>query len=180
MPQITIILTLILSYLIPLYVSANNECIQLSEVSEEYPPALCPDGFVVKGIQCKGGYCDNKILTCCPYMPDSNVDNNVISQSWSEYFSEEPPNQYTTDGFISGLACNGKLCDNISLRTFTSSSLKNIGQCYFGPSFSEENNGHYECRHDFYMSGLWCRGGYCDNISLYCCRAKLTIGISNK
>ncbi len=44
--------------------TGTGRTITLNQVSEENSPSICPNGYLLKGIECSGRYCDNKILTC--------------------------------------------------------------------------------------------------------------------
>jgi hypothetical protein len=157
---------IVIASLFPWVATAGDQ-IDLRSVSEEDPPAVCPRGYVVKGIRCSGGYCDNKTLRCQRYRAVSP------RYEWSDWFSEEAPAQQTNSGgFVSGLACSGAYCDNLRLQfVFDESGLRNSGFCRFTPSFSEEQ-GYRECPAGHYLSGVKCDGSYCDNIALYCCRPR--------
>lgn len=146
-----------------------EECKTVSYVSDGTGSKFCDPGFALKGITCKGPYCDNKIMTCCSYMngqPDPNVRGG-----WSNRISEEPPNNYfiNSSGWIAGMKCFGRYCDNMSFNYFSTPNMRNSQQCYFTNYFSEER-GYDGCSKDYFVSGLACSGAYCDNIKLYCCK----------
>jgi hypothetical protein len=148
----------------------TQECRWTSYVSEENPPVNCASGYAVRGIACTGEYCDNMSLWCCSYMigPD-----NIVTDGWTGYFSEER-HDYTytpTGSFVYGLACNHDYCDNINLQYLFSNSLRYAGQCSTVGPVSEENPNHIECGNDEFVAGMYCTGDYCDNVSLYCCKA---------
>lgn len=102
----------------------------------------------------------------------NGVERNS-SHKWSNWFSEENPNQaVNASGFVSGLACHGKYCDNIRLEFLWSPYLRNSGDCYWTDYFSEEFRGYMGCQSNSYVSGIQCRGAYCDDIRIRCCRAR--------
>lgn len=152
-------------------------------VSEESPPAVCRRrGFAVHGISCRGRYCDDKLLICRRY----SDGNDRIRYSWSRQFSEEGGgNARDDDGLVTGLACTGRYCDNISLQFARSATTRNLRGCYWRNEwYSEEGiverNGRRgnadrdarstSCENGEFVAGVRCRGSYCDDISLYCCR----------
>ncbi len=148
-------------------------------VSEEGTGRVdCPAGYVVKGIKCSGEYCDNKVLYCCKYM--KGIDNQA--NTWpSQWISEESGrrtdyagSQYTrTDGFVVGIECHGQYCDNVRMWYVTTPNLTNTGRdCRFLPDISEEGPNEARCPDGYFVAGMSCRGGYCDNIGLYCCQGE--------
>lgn len=158
---------------------ALPECRWTAHVSEE-PPAerSCASGYALRGIRCEGRYCDNMELYCCPYV---SGEDPAGARQWSDkWFSEETPGEganadQTNAGFVTGIRCSGRYCDSLSLEFLTSPSLPNAGQCSFQPFFSEEGamSGENEdfCPEGHFVAGLACREDYCDEVSLYCCRA---------
>lgn len=136
--------------------------------SEEQRPASCPRGQAVKGIECSGRYCDNKRLYCCDYTNGGRVDKYARFKL-SDWFSEEKNGRaINRDGFVSGLACKGRYCDNLRITFVESRSLTNRGQCERTDWFSEEE-GFRECPRGKFAAGIYCAGRYCDDIKLYCC-----------
>jgi len=166
----TIIISLVLALFIFIAVKTgySADCFSVGYVSDGTGSKFCPSGYAIRGITCQGPYCDNKLINCCPYM---NGPDNDVKGGWSPRFSEERPNNLYTNkrGWIAGIACFGRYCDNISLNYFYSRNIGNTGQCHFRPFFSEEK-GYDECPSGHFVSGLRCNGTYCDNISLYCCQ----------
>jgi hypothetical protein len=100
------------------------------------------------------------------------------SDRWiSEEGSDEGRNADQTDaGFVTGIGCSDRYCDDVNLEFLTSPSLQNAGQCSFQPFFSEEGSSTGDnqdmCPEGHFVAGLACRDSYCDDISLYCCRAE--------
>lgn len=149
-------------------------CAWTGDFSEESPgEGHCPSGFAMRGVRCRGSYCDNVALYCCPYSPTPDPG---ATRSWSPFFSEEgsgrlyPPEQATR--FLSGLRCRGSYCDNLGMQYLTTARLRFRDQCYQGPWFSEEGGAKQECRDGEWVGGLACRGSYCDDLSLFCCRGE--------
>jgi hypothetical protein len=169
-------LVLLSFLLIAFPLAASAQCIQTRSFSEEDPPVFCPTGFAVKGVACYGRYCDSKRLTCCPY---TSTFDGTVSNGWSTWFSEEGASQgrnrqSTNVGFVSGIACRGRYCDELRLNFMISAQGRNVGQCAWTDSFSEETSGGrsnvMQCPGDHFVSGIQCDGGWCDNLRLYCCR----------
>jgi hypothetical protein len=140
-------------------------------VSEETGAAICASGFAMQGLTCYGEYCDNMVLTCCPYLPNS--DGNAYTE-WSYWISEENPNNfYSSSGFVNGIECNHDFCDNVRLSILHSPNLPNLGQCQQLPAVSEESwKQSQQCQNGWFVAGMTCMGEYCDDVSITCCRAK--------
>lgn len=173
----TIAHLLLLSLLLIVFpATAIAQCMQTRSFSEEDPPVFCPIGSAVKGVACYGPYCDNKRLTCCPY---TSAYDGTVSNGWSAWFSEEGAsqgrNRQSTDiGFVSGMACRGRYCDEVRLNFMLSAQARNAGQCMWTERFSEETGGGrsnaMQCPGEHFVSGVECDGPWCDNLRLYCCR----------
>jgi len=144
-------------------------CLWTGPVSEETESARCPSGFALKGVRCYGSYCDNKLLYCCPYQATADPD---ASNAWKSWFTDgDNDRSYTNSGFVSGIVCRGNYCDDVRLRVVTSPHLDNNDQCYYAPFISEESpDNEKKCMTGFLAAGMKCRGDYCDDISLRCCR----------
>jgi len=163
----------ILLLLTVLHVGVSAECMSTRRFSEESSPVFCPNSFAVKSIACYGSFCDDKQLTCCRYAP--GYDRSATN-GWSSWFSDEgredgTNQQYTQSGFVSGMACSGKYCDNLRLNYLRSANFSNTGACEWTSSFSEEQRS-MSCPGDAFVSGLRCQGRYCDNLQLYCCQLR--------
>lgn len=147
-----------------------SEEVNASNGQQDY--AECKSGYVVEAIECDYRYCDNKRLKCTPYTNYCEKDEAAVPSGWSSWFTDNgnPDRQYTNTGYLMGLKCRGKYCDDLSIRTFESAFLPNPGEnfCQWSPQFSEEQR-IGECPGSYYAAGLACYGDYCDNLSLYCC-----------
>ena len=147
---------------------AQAQCYETDWFSEEgQASAFCRNGYAVKGVRCGGGWCDNKRLQCCRYT--GGTDRQAQFQ-WSRRFSEEGPENYaiTRSGYVAGLSCYGRRCDDLMMNFLYSPAMRNSGRCRFMPPFSEEQ-GLRSCPGQAFVSGIRCSGGWCDNLSLYCC-----------
>lgn len=72
----------------------------------------CPQGYVVSGAKCAGGYCDNLAFSCVQVfgaMPESCAWEHVGEDSKMSY---EAP----AGSFITGVACYGAYCINKTVR----------------------------------------------------------------
>ncbi len=149
----------------------KKDCAWTDSFSEETPLARCPDDYALQGIACFGSHCDNKQLYCCPY---TKCPDDSVKEDWSIWFSEEDPGSFVFDsGFAAGLECDGKWCDNLSLRIlYRTPKLTNVGECRWGPFISEEGPYYTQCPDDFFVAGMRCRGSNCDDVSLRCCKAE--------
>ncbi len=130
----------------------------------------CDRGYAIAGIKCQGNYCDNKQLLCRSY-PSKRNDSSY----WhSSVISEEGPNaSFRTDkpvnlGFLSGLGCSGGYCDNISFKVLVTTGMQHTGGWEWKPFFSEEYPSQGVCKPNQFVTGIGCKGKYCDNISIHC------------
>ena len=91
--------------------------------------------------------------------------------NWSPFTSEEYPPLTASNGqLITAMRCRGSYCDNVSLGYQTVLGL-NHATNYWTPYFSEEAPNSQICSGtNNFMTGISCRGSYCDNISLQCTR----------
>ena len=156
---------------------ATANCYATPEFSEEDDGgASCVSGFVVKGVSCRGSYCDNKILLCCSYTEyskDTLHSDDQTQYNYSKWFSEEQGRRVNTSRFVAGIECSGKYCDKLRIEFVRTPRLRNSGDCYrtdfFSEEDSEEGDNYRECKLDYFVSGVWCQDDYCDNIALTCC-----------
>jgi hypothetical protein len=89
----------------------------------------------------------------------------------STYTSEEFPALNCPNGqAVRGIDCAGSFCDNIALYCAPTGWL--LGAAEWLPYFSEEGAGGEDegrCVHDdAWMTGINCKGGFCDQISMHC------------
>jgi hypothetical protein len=122
---------------------------------------------VVRHVRCRGDYCDDMALACCPEPKIQDPHTFRLS----EWFSEEQPGGHICPlgGYLIGISCANDYCDDIQLTCKGTAALTN--QCYWSAFFSEEQQ-EGGCRINEAAAGLRCEGDYCDNISLYCCVPK--------
>lgn len=141
--------------------------------------STCGPEKLIKGIRCSGSYCKRLDLTCCNYTSrviSSFRDNpKPTLRYWSQWISEEAPNNNTADarGFMRAIQCRGSYCDQKSVEYLAHPDIRNTGQCYWSRYFSEEAPNSYHCGASEFVAGLRCRGNYCDDISIYCCRGEM-------
>lgn len=102
---------------------------------------------------------------------DEDVGADEELNDWTSYTSEEYPALSCADGqAVRGVDCAGHFCDNIALYCaftgWTSGTTKWLSY------FSEEGSGGADegrCPDDdVWMTGINCKGGFCDNISMQC------------
>ena len=144
----------------------------------------CPDNNAAISLECQGGYCAEIRSEC------ELVGEGVSSSEYrTDYYSEEDHRFYCAPGYvvrgfdIQGWDYRG---DNISLDCV---QVKDSQEqtCLWTPWISEEpSNGQpspsslgwsspsnlVRCRDylaDSYIHGMECHGGWCDNMSLFCC-----------
>lgn len=138
-----------------------------SFTSEEHPPLSCPSGYVVDAMQCTGSNCDNIALHC------GQISTASTPGPFSGFISEEPPNNNVECGsnqFMVGVACSGRFCDNMAIQcaSFTNRT-RDDWSCFWSAFFSEEQR--FGNTPDGYgVAGIWCKGGFCDDISMLQCR----------
>lgn len=154
-----------------------------NSTSEETQPSVCGFGDLVSGFACTGGYCDNVRPEC------QSTRLPVLSRFWTEPISEErsgdtcvnidgenircPHYQQLcgTTGFLSGVACSGPYCDNLSSECVYLRDFVRTG-CYWSTWVSEENGGTLLFPTGYYAAGAECNGPYCDNLRFYVCQLR--------
>ena len=124
----------------------------------------CASGYLVKGIACKGSYCDSKSLHCQSY---STTFDDKASYSWSGWFSDEDPHGYEcpNGGYVSGVGCSGMYCDSIRIRCTNTSTKQASGNYRSTKYFSA---GKEVCDQGQFVVGIRCKGKYCSTIQLVC------------
>ncbi len=159
----------LLVFVVSGFMAANvfAACKLVGPFSEEgSAQGLCEDGYAVRGITCKGSYCDDKTLNCCNDNMPAIWPN---SDSFSSEFSEEasgPPSRVGYAKILVGMRCSGSYCDNLTLlyQAVNASSIKQDYQ--WGNWFSDNNT--FNCSDNGYAVGVACKGKYCDDLSLLC------------
>ena len=165
--------------------------------SEESTPPwqFCgPTNEAVSGVRCSGTRCDNVGIRCetAPY------GITMASYSWSNWYSEEDNGIGTTSsagwyaydganshvcywsgdaGIVTGFACNGRYCDNISLecaqpRTNVAGTSvpAELTDCEWSGWYSEEDPWFaYGVGSNRWITGVECDGSHCDRKSYYVC-----------
>jgi hypothetical protein len=99
--------------------------------------------------------------------------NDVVDEpgEWTAYTSEEYPALSCPNGYaVQGVDCDGSFCDNIAL--YCAFTGWDTGATKWLPYFSEEGSGSADegrcVGDDVWMTGLGCKGGFCDQISMQC------------
>ncbi len=96
----------------------------------------------------------------------------AADEFWSRTTSEEQgeANPALCEAALAtGLQCEGRYCDRVTLKCQEKQGLKPEGRWLDYISDGERNEAR--CAPDEYVSGLRCRGRYCDDISLRCTQA---------
>lgn len=129
--------------------------------------AACTPLQAVRGVACKGRYCDDLQLTC-----DSFPGRFYSGYRWTEWFSEEGTNHASCaeNEVMTGLRCAGDFCDQLSLRCQRTDQTLN--RCSWVGPYSEEQHPYVD-NQGRYMRGMWCTGNYCDNKWYLMCEAPL-------
>jgi hypothetical protein len=103
---------------------------------------------------------------------DGLVDGcGLESWSWTGQTSDEyPPLSCPSGGAVHGVECEGNFCDDIELHCMSTGRVGGVNTWL--PYFSEEGDGSDDqarCKDpDMWMSGISCRGFFCDFISIEC------------
>lgn len=71
------------------------------------------------------------------------------------------------EGIVTGMACSGRYCDNISLEC-TKPTVGRLGNCQWSPPLSEEQY-LYNFGDNRFVTAVECTGSYCDNKRFYVC-----------
>merc|ERR1712038_1179698 len=92
------------------------------------------------------------------------------------WFSEEGhASGFCATGYlVSRIQCNWKMCDNMRLQCspIDTSLYQSTGITSTSPYFSEEQSYNTYCPLGYFLNGLRCAGGYCDNVSLSCMKVQ--------
>jgi hypothetical protein len=117
----------------------------------------------------------------CGCDPPSESDEGVVDgyvdgcgvESWSwvgQTSDEQPPLSCPNGGAVHGVECEGPFCDDIELHCASTGRIAGVSAWL--PYFSEEGDGNDDegrCKDpDMWMTGIACRGPFCDAISVQC------------
>lgn len=134
------------------------------------PPIECSGNGLMNGFGSVGKYSDD-IHIRCSASPNPRMVRG--ESTWSKYFSEEGFNsQFCRPGwFITGIACTGDYCDNISIRCthMVSEPYASPPQCHWTGAFSEEQGPMNDFGQGWYARAARCTGKYCDSIEFDVC-----------
>lgn len=105
---------------------------------------------------------------------DGNVDDDDDDEElggWTAFTSEEYAALSCPDGqAVQGADCEGSFCDDVAL--YCAPTGWASGATAWLPYFSEEGAGAADEGHclddDMWMTGINCKGGFCDGISMQC------------
>ncbi|MEM9455539.1 MAG: hypothetical protein AAGF11_15265 [Myxococcota bacterium] len=166
-------------------------------VSEENgsPWSMCgPINQAVAGFDCSGGYCDD-VRVRCQTMPNGIT---VSGYNFSDWFSEENTgigtwtsagwyryddsyshvcNYSGESGIMTAVHCKGSNCDDIQLECATPRRVVNgawqavpMVDCGWTGWYSEEQPPlTYAVGANRFVTGVRCRGSYCDDKQFYVC-----------
>ena len=146
----------------------NSSC-WTAEVSEERGGEMsCPQDMAISGIWCEGSYCDNKFLQCSPF------GLSVQAQAPTKRISEEAPNsefrvdRRDTPSILTGIKCTGDYCDKIVGKVGYSHNRRVVTKTTGWTPFTSEEQHYGGCPKNEFVTGIKCKGSYCDEISLHC------------
>jgi len=147
------------------------------------------DGVVVKGLNAEQGWLGWRYLIRFTNSGASMIrDNyglglglggssgffwaNLIDEYYSMHLSKEgdlwAKNSITVGGTDYNNGVGVCLADGTNCPSTNVQSEHN--DCYWTGYFSEEGSANAICSIGTYVAGVRCRGEYCDDISLYCCK----------
>lgn len=134
------------------------------------PRTICPSQFSARGIRCSGQDCRAISLYCCR----QPASLGVTTQSSSGWISEEQGSAPDANGLIWSARCSGDWCDGIDaiLRTPTAASVVSVLQddCQRTAFVSSASPVPATCRPGYWATNILCRGTYCSQVALRCCR----------
>jgi hypothetical protein len=142
--------------------------------SDELAPVSCGNRLVA-GITCTGRYCDNIKAIC------GGPAHQIYQMKWMPFVSEEG-NAVTTcalpaffgkadpgTGFVTGFACKGSYCDNVSLQCVSlRDAYPDVNRCRWTGWISDET-GTVLFPPDNGATKMECSGRYCDNMRFWLC-----------
>lgn len=137
-------------------------------------PADCGDESLINGAKCRGSHCDDVAVRCV------KGDLKKKSSNWTEYFSEEKPEELKNkqvcsgDKFVTAIRCKGRNCNDVSLRCTDFANVKKGEDCQWSPQVSEEKGGTISFGSSKYVAGAKCHGKYCDSMNFLVCDATVT------
>jgi hypothetical protein len=104
---------------------------------------------------------------------DGDGCGDVGPWSWNAQTSDEyPPLSCPSGGAVHGVECSGDFCDDLGLHCMSTGHPG--GENTWLPYFSEEGTGSSDegrCKgDDKWMTGISCRGPFCDSLSVQCSR----------
>merc|ERR1712038_1093453 len=131
----------------------------------------------ITGMRCYGKHCDNKTLMYRTFSSGYDIFLSGSSKTyWTSWFSEEGhASGFCATGYlVSRTQCNWKMCDNMRLQCtpIDTSLYQSTGITSTSPYFSEEQSYNTYCPLGYFLNGLRCAGGYCDNVSLSCMKVE--------
>jgi len=120
------------------------------------------------GMKCSGSHCDNKQLRWTASL--GNIVNN--DPAHVRKISEECPNceaRCPAGKLVCKIKCTGDNCDNMDVYCCTIKEGYTVtDNAVTSGWFSEENGGTKDCGTDRFVTGLKCRGNWCDDVELWC------------
>jgi hypothetical protein len=104
------------------------------------------------------------------------IDDDSLSQTeqavlsgWTPLTSEEfAPVSCGGSSFVAGFKTTGSYGDTLSVWCEPTTETK--GDSYWTPYISDEYRGMMYCEREYWVTGLACRGKYCDDVSIQCTR----------
>lgn len=139
-----------------------------------FKPADCGDESLINGAKCRGKHCDDVAVRCV------KGDLKKISSHWTEYFSEENPEELKNkkvcrgDRFVTAIRCKGINCGNVQILCTDFSNVKKGENCEWTPQVSEEEGGTISFGSSKYVAGVKCHGNHCASLNFLVCDATIT------
>lgn len=92
---------------------------------------------------------------------------------WTDWASEEdPPIDCSSNDFVRAFDCRGPYCNDVQLQCESVDSSINEDS-WWSSWFSNENQGRRICGGDAWMTGVKCKGWWCDSLSIRCTRSNM-------
>jgi hypothetical protein len=139
-----------------------------------FQPADCGEESLINGAKCRGSRCSDVAVRCV------KGDLKKASSYWTEYFSEENPEELKNkrvcrgDRFVTAIRCKGINCGNVQIQCTDFSNVKKGEDCQWTPKVSEEEGGTISFGSSKYVAGVKCHGKRCESLNFLVCDAAIT------
>jgi hypothetical protein len=136
----------------------------------------CQLGAAATGVRCTGPGCSEVSFQCCKL-------GTKIAEEWGEWFSSAgwERNDNIDQGFAELIQCQGEKCSMMRIKYATYQGIvksprpqNGVPICYSPGDWisSQEPNNQQICYNNYYLTGLSCKGEFCDSLRITCCQAQ--------